>query len=451
MLQIFSRGCRVAVAMLAAVLLHVAHGFGARAEPSTERWPARSVTVQCRTLDGETVEDAEIHVFQHDRAAEPPQYRAFGPYRTDERGIATCETLLQDDGRWDVWVVARVPGSLVGVSRQLTEPTFTETRPPIVEVSLVEAEPLVGRVSVPDGVDPRSARVRVHYLTIFDGKTVHNGFEFGTSFTREESFHGLHDCLPERFETVPAEDGRFTLPDAPVDGRVTILAEGPGMALGQARKERGSREPLEIELARESALEGVVLREDGSPAPGIEITTRLEAAHPQNRREQIWYLASFHATTDGSGHYSIGGLPRGTFSLRCVDPTGETIVMPRNGVAVAAEQCVEDQNFRLGRGVVISGCVRDAESKEPVASAHLTAVMDVEFGSAPRIASTRTDAEGRYSLRLPPGRSRLYFSAVPRGSAYPDPQIVRRFDIGPGQKDLDNIDFVLPRATPSNG
>jgi len=52
---------------------------------------------------------------------------------------------------------------------------------------------------------------------------------------------------------------------------------------------------------------------------------------------------------------------------------------------------------------------------------------------------------GRYQLRLPAGRARLYFNSLPDGFVYPDPQIVKRLEVKPGQANIENLNFTVQR------
>jgi hypothetical protein len=95
-------------------------------------------------------------------------------------------------------------------------------------------------------------------------------------------------------------------------------------------------------------------------------------------------------------------------------------------------------------GTRVSGRVLDREGK-PVEGASFSAIADSRDG--PGLAHDFTAADGRYQFRLPAGVARLYFDSLPEGVAYPDPQMVKRLDIKPGQADIQDLDFILARRT----
>ena len=97
-------------------------------------------------------------------------------------------------------------------------------------------------------------------------------------------------------------------------------------------------------------------------------------------------------------------------------------------------------------GTRVSGRVFDTEGK-PVQAASFSAIADSKDG--PGLSHDSTDGNGRYQFRLPSGSAQLYFDALPDGFAYPDPQIVKRLDIKPGQADIQNLDFTIQRRSDS--
>jgi hypothetical protein len=92
----------------------------------------------------------------------------------------------------------------------------------------------------------------------------------------------------------------------------------------------------------------------------------------------------------------------------------------------------------------VSGRIFDQEGK-PVQAVGVAAVTGSRGG--PGLGQDSTDGNGRYQFRLPAGSACLYFSGLPDGFAYPDPQIVKRLEIKSGQTDIQNLDFTIQRQS----
>lgn len=75
--------------------------------------------------------------------------------------------------------------------------------------------------------------------------------------------------------------------------------------------------------------------------------------------------------------------------------------------------------------------------------AAISALADTQEG--PGLSDDMTDRDGRYRLRLPSGRARLYFNSLPDGFVYPDPQIIKRLEITAGQDAVERLDFTIYR------
>ena len=110
---------------------------------------------------------------------------------------------------------------------------------------------------------------------------------------------------------------------------------------------------------------------------------------------------------------------------------------------VDAGATTSDVVLTFERGTVVTGHVHDETSGRPVAGAHVSAVTDNDLGAG--LAFATTGADGRFELRLPAGGAALYFSGVPRGYRYPEPQIVHKLTLD-GEEIVDGLRFALPRA-----
>jgi hypothetical protein len=304
---------------------------------------------------------------------------------------------------------------------------------PDARVQLMPSRSVMGQVSVPKGFDPASVTVCVRVMHVATGD---GDFDY-QSLPREPAFRGLDTCLPKIFECHPDAAGRIKLDDVPVRGHLYLITSGAGLGEAQWRndwKGRAFDGPIEFSIKEEKKLVGRVLSPDGEPVVGAEVSARISQAN-------FVYLSTFRSTTDKEGKFSIAGLPDVEFIVAVRDPQARWAIHPREGVRGRAAPG-EELTLKLQTPVAVSGTVRDPEGK-PVEAAALSALADTREG--PGLDSTSTDRNGRYRLRLPPGKAKLYFNAVPDGFDYPNPQIIAQLDLLPKEKSVENLDFTLPR------
>lgn len=391
------------------------------------------VRMQCLDSDGKPVAGAEIHLFQYDGKAE--RYQSFGPFKSNAEGKAICEKLLftNDAGNFDRWFYARIPGRLVGAARSAK---WTNQKPFNVEgkVRLFPSAKVEGKVTVPDGFDRRKVTVRVITLHISTGPQI---FDY-ESFSREHSFPGLDTALPEVFERHPDAEGRIQFDDVPVKGQLYLATVGVGLAEAQWRNNETTFDrPIELTPGRECVLTGRALTPEGKPAAGMKVS-----AHLVHAPGALYYLSIFQTVTDEKGEYSIHGLPQKIFNLSVIDPKGKWVFRPMQDLLIQTGDKL-DLDLNLETGVLVSGRVFDSEGK-PLAGAALSALNESPKNDT-SLANDMSDAEGRYKLRLPAGKARLYFNALPDGFAYPEPRIMKTLDITTGQADIEKLDFTLQR------
>lgn len=392
---------------------------------------AEPVRMLCLDQEGQAVAGAEIHLFQYDGEAE--RYKPFGPFRSDAEGKAACdkELFTNTAGNFDRWLYARLPGMLVGAAR-CTKFPGGEPINADGEIRLWPSASVEGKVTVPEGFDPRMVTVRVMTLHIVTGPDF---FDY-QSFTREERFTGLNTALPAIFEHHPDADGHIQFDDVPVKGSLYLVTSGAGLAEAQWRNNNKVFDrPIELPIGRECITTGRALTPDGKPAVGVTVSAHLTS------RSGAMYLSTFKSVTNEKGEYAIHGLPQKNFDLSVVDPKKRWVFPPMENLLGHPSTALE-LNLNLESGVLVTGRVSDADGK-PIANAALSALSDTQ--NAAGLDNAVTDAEGRYKLRLPSGKAKLYFNSLPTGFAYPNPQIVKTLDITAGQRDMEKLDFTLER------
>lgn len=399
------------------------------AEPDGDS-ASQGVSALCVDRDGKPVVGAEVHIFQC-VVGEPGRYKEFGPFSSDETGRATCPRAVVKDGRgrFDRWAYARVPGRLVGVARSAMWKNRAVVNPEF-RIELHPSRSVEGVVTVPEGFDPTDVNVHVQTLVV--------GLKFN-SFPREPQFAGLDSALPEIFDKRPDAAGRIRFDDVPLQGRLYLLTAAKGLAEAQwmNKQQDAFDEPIQLNLAREGVLTGHALSPAGKPAARINVAARLSFIPDR----QVAYLTTFKTQTNEHGEFALHGLPDTRFVLSLEDPSHESVARPRERLSVAAGK-TEDLTVTMEVPVAVSGRVFDPEGK-PVEGAAISALADTQEG--PGLADDMTDREGRYHLRLPRGRAKLYFNSLPDGFVYPDPQIINRLEILAEQGDTENLDFTIYR------
>jgi thiol-disulfide isomerase/thioredoxin len=393
---------------------------------------SQGVTVMCVNKDGKPVAGAEVHLFQS-VVGEPGRYKHFGPFAADDEGLAACPRAVVSDGQghFDRWAYARIPGRLVGVGRSAN----WKKRAPINPELRVELQPsrsVEGFVTVPGGFDPTQVLVHTQVLHI---KTGPGNLDF-QGFPRHLPFDGLDKVLADVFDKHPDAEGHIRFDDVPVQGSLYLLTVADGLGEAQWRNSNNAfDEPIRLTISKEAILTGRVVSPEGKPAVGLTVSARLSIT-PE---KQVFHLSTFRAQTDEQGHFIVHGLPETPFVLSVEDPSHQWIMGPRENLRIAAGES-KDAEVEMEIGVAVSGSVIDTEG-DPVEGAALSALADTQIGSG--LAHDTSDRDGRYRLRLPSGRARLYFNSLPDGFVYPDPQIIARLDITAGQNPIEGLDFTI--------
>lgn len=181
---------------------------------------------------------------------------------------------------------------------------------------------------------------------------------------------------------------------------------GPRRSLHLPALPGGDREPELLTMVQGRVLDG----DSGEPVNEVQLTFRSTSA-------------SGSGVTDGTGTYRVE-LPGGTYGVTL---RATTHVAPRGPTRVQVERGspVRWLDFTVYRLASMAGRVVDAGGK-----AVPSATVRVERARGPRRFDTRgmsgaTDAQGRFTLRVPPGEVVLRADAGLRGAALSPPLYVR--------------------------
>ncbi len=396
------------------------------------------VVVVCKDELGRPVKNAEVFVMQVAKHAEMKgRYELFGPFTSNAKGRALGPPAMTfDGGKYDRLVYARVPGTYIGVSRSLRWTTEDDSETSI-EVKLVAARKVKGKVKVPEGFDVCAVTVRVHAFYTPGWP------ETGGTFPRNSRFPGIQHLWPERFEFHPSPDGTFEFMDMPVGGRVYLMAEAPGLGQAQYANVGRGKIPIAdlvvIPMEKERIIEGLVIG-----LPGITENEAQVSILPISGKVRVHL--PFESTTTALGEFRIVGLPAAdTYEVSVTANDSRLAFRPRR--FTIEDGATTRLELRLGRSVHVAGEVVDADTGKGIADVWVVAIEPHEYGSRPRLGSCRTDSKGRFALNLPTGSVAVYLMGRPAAYNSPKPPIKKTFEITEGGAPAEDLRFTLVRSS----
>ncbi len=137
---------------------------------------------------------------------------------------------------------------------------------------------------------------------------------------------------------------------------------------------------------------------------GIVVAARVSNSSGLDR-------SRYRATTDQSGNYRITNLPTGTFQVGPIAPgLVQDKALFEKSVVIEEGDNVEDVNFALVRGGVITGKITDADGKPMVEQQISLQAEDRQYVRAPSFAGmVMTDDRGVYrAFGLRPGKYKVF-------------------------------------------
>ena len=199
-------------------------------------------------------------------------------------------------------------------------------------------------------------------------------------------------------------DGSFEIPDLPANMQLIYGAILPNFALARGQNAKVGVTELII-LKPGGAIKGRALDVAGKPLAGVNIYARSTD-----------YMGHAYTTTQSDGSFTIEGLTPGTYQFSAVSPSGAVFVLPRlKDMRVVAGATATAPEWRAQTGIEISGVVRDAITKKPIAGAYFGAQSEEDRKTNDDSAFVSSDKEGRFVMRVLPGEYNITSRGVPQG------------------------------------
>ena len=380
---------------------------------------AEEVTISGRVLtpDGQPAAGAKVVARWMDRHAGMPDLRVEDVCGDD--GSFSLRAAL--DGEHRVWgrVLALKEGFGLGWQSIGVEDVAG------CIITLNTEAPLRGDVRTDDGAPIAGAVIMAEYVA---GETFRD-----TVFPKED------------MSTTSDDAGAFALGDLPAgrSARLSVAATGYACMRWDPAA-LGEDGLLHIALQPEAVIAGTVTR-DGQPVPGVRVGAAETNASEGSRRNDGGGEApgGADAVSDDAGHYRIEGLCEGEYNV-CLDlgDDPEWTAIAHEGLKCTPGAVIEGIDFTLIKGGFVTGIVTNAATGEPMADRWVACYGPARPMSQGWCESTRTDAEGRYTFRLPPGKNNVYTAD---GVSVVEPKD-RMVEVIEGQT-VTGVDFSVTPAT----
>ncbi|MEO6475080.1 carboxypeptidase regulatory-like domain-containing protein [Luteolibacter sp.] len=269
-----------------------------------------------------------------------------------------------------------------------------------------------------------------------------------------EHFSGQVPTLPEGFwNAVTDSGGRCAIKGLPpgsfyVDHGDPRYAQIPGRHdYGLQFKLEPASPEIEIELQPAATVSGVVRLPDGTPVAGAEVQI-LE----QNRYKHGGSWAE--TVTDDDGIYHLQRLLPSEYTLSVVlnDELKEGWTMNPVDLSLAPSEQKEGLSITLEKGGWVSGKVTLGDTGEPVSDL-IVGIITPGVRSSLSSWSTKTDDNGIFRKRVPPGKRKVYLAGMlPEGyttEAADRSELESTLQVKAGEEY--SADFVIPRNTNISG
>lgn len=287
--------------------------------------------------------------------------------------------------------------------------------PGINSIRLRDARDLRGRVIDADGRPIAGARV-----------VPRSFFRPASNQTSSAWSAELFPALRTLLEGHTDKDGGFSLPQIPEQVLVRCEISAPGFGSGYA--DLDFKAPVVVKLERPGTISGALAPLQGAEAARggykLRLTRQLKELEP-GAMQPIIVSHSEVVTTNDQGAFRCDGLPPGQYSIAAIQGQGRSIFAhPTTYAEVKPGETTAGISVPVVPTVRLTGRVIGRETQKGVENVE---IFGYPFEPSPnghrRIdeQAATTDAEGRFELRLPPGKMRVFVSHTPPEYLVPRP------------------------------
>lgn len=227
------------------------------------------------------------------------------------------------------------------------------------------------------------------------------------------------------------EQGRFSFDGLPRDIVLSLLVGGEGYATVQVRSDTEAAGKIIVTLPPEATIAGHVTR-DGQGLGAVRVLCQPDESNP----ECTGYDSQL---TAADGSYMLRHLPPGTYNV-LIDPPPGLAGKAIDGLVLPAGRNVTGADFALTPGGLVRGLVTEEQTGKAVPEVLVASYGPARPQSGAACQNTLTGKDGRYELRLPPGRNMVYYQGSGGYTVVGERQ--RWVEVREGETTA-GIDFVL--------
>lgn len=182
--------------------------------------------------------------------------------------------------------------------------------------------------------------------------------------------------------------------------------------------------------AGDKSIKGVVHDEKGKAVAGLDISLIWHWSLNQADGMPITGESSVgNVITDAQGLFRFSSLPAGKFDYQILSPTDQYAAL-RGSVVINNADSTKALSITVSTGVLIDGRVVDGKTHQPIAGICVGAAdvtPDKTKMTGTRTPFTRTDAQGRYKVRVMPGFVAISIGTIKSPSLNPRTGRTMRF------------------------
>jgi hypothetical protein len=343
-------------------------------------------TATCHVVDpaGKPIANATIYSILNENSEASTK-------TTDKSGNFTVDTAGNGEDRsYMIDAPGFAPG---GGTVSVGENTFTLTLP----------KEITGKVVDSKGHPAAGVTVCAESAVTSDTNVANSALQRRSLFTIEPLF--------SRYTVKTDSTGTYTLDRLPAQSQITVQIKDPRFVAYEITSDAGAATAPSLTAEPSTSILGKVVRQDGKPVEaGIMATV---ASSGWNSGDIGWARAAVAA----DGTYKITGIAPGSYSVSTYSFTTKGAAQDwADAQPVKVSATIEAPGVApdlvLTSGGIVNGAVLDADTKKPIAN------VDVNFSDTSDTDSTRfheaiTDADGKFSLHLWPGKSAAYLDNIP--------------------------------------